>query len=357
VVAEENGVRLLLIALVATAALGQETVAVVSKAVDRKSRLPGELLPYQTVDLRARVAGFVEKVTVDRGSVVKKGDLLVELDAPEMRAQLAEAQAKVQALEAQRAELDARRVAAESVYDRMKNAAQTPGAISQNEVVQAEKVAEAARGSIAALDGSIRSSRASVQVIQDLQAYLKVTAPFDGIIVERWAHPGALAGPSMNPLLKLEQNSRLRLVVAVPETEAGAIVRSAHVAFTVPAFPGQHFSGVVVRLPRSMDAKTRTMPVEADVDNSSGRLAPGMYPEVEWPSRSGRAALLVPPTAIVTTTERTFVIRVSDGRAEWVDVRKGSAAGELVEVLGPLKEGDRVVRRGSDELRPGTPVK
>lgn len=349
--------RLFVIALMASAALAQETVAVVSKAVDRKSRLPGELLPYQTVDLRARVSGFVEKVTVDRGSVVKKGDLLVELDAPEMRAQLAEAQAKVQAFEAQRAELDARRVAAESVYDRMKNAAQTPGAVSQNEVVQAEKVAEAARGSIAALDGSIRSSRASVQVIQDLQAYLKVTAPFDGVIVERWAHPGALAGPTMNPLLKLEQNSRLRLVVAVPESEAGAILKSAHVAFTVPAFPGQRFSGVVARLPRSMDAKTRTMPVEADVDNSSGRLTPGMYPEVEWPSRSGRAALLVPPGAIVTTTERTFVIRVSDGRAEWVDVRKGAAAGDLVEVLGPLKEGDRVVRRGSDELRPGTPVK
>ena len=349
--------RLLIVALVATAALGQETVAVVSKAVDRKSRLPGELLPYQTVDLRARVAGFVEKVTVDRGSVVKKGDLLVELDAPEMRAQLVEAQAKVQALEAQRAELDARRVAAESVYDRMKNASQTPGAISQNEVVQAEKVAEAARGSIAALDGSIRSSRASVQVIQDLQAYLKLTAPFDGVIVERWAHPGALAGPSMNPLLRLEQNSRLRLVVAVPESEAGAIVKSAHVAFTVPAFPGQRFLGIVARLPRSMDAKTRTMPVEADVDNSSGRLAPGMYPEVEWPSRSGHAVLLVPPTAIVTTTERTFVIRVSEGRAEWVDVRKGAAAGDLVEVLGSIKEGDRVVRRGSDELRPGTPVK
>jgi RND family efflux transporter MFP subunit len=248
-------------------------------------------------------------------------------------------------------------VAAESVYERMKNAALTPGAVSQNEVVQAEKVAEAARGSIAALDGSIRSSRASVQVIQDLQAYLKVTAPFDGVIVERWAHPGALAGPSMSPLLKLEQNSRLRLVVSVPESEAGAIVKSAHVAFTVPAFPGQRFSGVVARLPRSMDAKTRTMPVEADVDNSSGKLAPGMYPEVEWPSRSGRAAMLVPPTAIVTTTERTFVIRVTDGRAEWVDVRKGAAAGDLVEVLGSLKEGDRVVRRGSDELRSGTPIK
>ena len=329
----------------------------VAKPVDRKSRLPGEFLPYETVELRARVAGFVDKVNVDRGSIVKKGDLLVELDAPEMRAQLVEAQAKVQAIEAQRAELDAKRLSAESVYSRMHDAAATPGAIAANEVTLAEKAADAARGAIAALDGSIRAARASVQVIQDLQAYLKVTAPFDGVITERWAHPGALAGPGQNPLLKLEQNSRLRLIVAVPEGDVGGIVKGAHVSFTAPAYPGQTFTGVVARIPRSMDAKTRTMAVEADVDNSRSLLAPGMYPEVAWPSHNGRTALLLPPTAIVTTTERTFVIRVADGRAEWVDVRKGAPAGDLVEVFGALKEGDRIVRRGSDELRQGTAIK
>ncbi len=346
-----------LLLLAAVTAMAQETVPVVSKVIERKSRLPGEFLPNEAVELRARVAGFVEKVRVDRGSVVKKGDLLIELDAPEMTAQLAEAKSKTRALEAQRAELDAKRVAAESTYERTKQASATPGAIAQNEVVLAEKAVDAARGSIQALEGSIRASRDAAKALEDLEAYLKVTAPFDGVITERLVHPGALAGPTMGPLLRLEDNSRLRLVVAVPESDVGGIVKGAHVPFTAPAFPGQTFTGVVARIPHSMDAKTRTMAVELDVDNARGQLAPGMFPEVTWPVRNPHKSLLVPPTAVVTTTERTFVIRVTGGKAEWVDVRRGAASGDLVEVLGPLKEGDRVLRRGSDEIRNGTAVK
>lgn len=166
--------------LAAVAALGQETVPVISKRIERKSRLPGEFLPYEAVELRARVTGFVDKVMVDRGSIVKKGDLLVELDAPEMKAQLAEAHSKTQALEAQRAELDAKRLAAESTYARTKAASATPGAIAQNEVVLAEKAVDAARGALQALEGSIRASRDAAKAIEELESYLKVTAPFDG---------------------------------------------------------------------------------------------------------------------------------------------------------------------------------
>jgi RND family efflux transporter MFP subunit len=350
-------VRRVLLLLTAAAAFAQETVPVVSKVIERKSRLPGEFLPYEAVELRARVTGFVDKVLVDRGSVVKKGDLLVELDAPEMKAQLAEARAKEKALESQRAELDAKRVAAESTYERIKTASATPGAVAQNEVILAGKAVDASRASIQALEGSIDAARQSTKALQDLEAYLKVTAPFDGVITERLVHPGALAGPSMGPLLRLEMNSRLRLVAAVPESDVGGIVKGARVPFTVPAYPGQRFSGVVARIPRSMDAKTRTMAVELDVDNRAGLLAPGMYPEVTWPVRNARKSLLVPPSAVVTTTERTFVIRANDGRAEWVDVRKGAGSADLVEVFGALKENDRVVRRGSDEIREGTVVR
>jgi membrane fusion protein (multidrug efflux system) len=343
--------------LAISVALGQETVPVGSKVIERKSRLPGEFLPYLSVELRARVPGFVEKVSVDRGSKVRKGDVLVELDAPEMKAQLAEARSKTQALEAQRAELEAKRVAAESTYQRTKTASATPGAVAGNEVIQAEKAVDAAKASIQALEGSIRASRDAAKAIEDLQAYLKITAPFNGVITERLVHPGALASASSGPLLRLEDNSRLRLVVAVPESDVGGIVNGARVSFTVPAFPGQPFNGVVARIPHSMDQKTRTMAVELDVDNARGLLAPGMFPEVTWPVRNPRKSLLVPPTAIVTTTERTFVIRANNGHAEWVDVRKGAAAGDLVEVFGPLKEADKVLRRGSDEIRNGTALK
>lgn len=96
------------------------------------------------------------------------------------------------------------------------------------------------------------------------------------------------------------------------------------------------------------------MPVEMDVSNSGGKLAPGMFPTVAWPVRRARAALVVPPAAVVTTTERSFVIRSNGGLADWVDVTKGPVLGDGVEVFGNLKAGDQILKRASDEIRPGT---
>jgi RND family efflux transporter MFP subunit len=321
--------------------------------------LPGEFLPYQSVQVSARVNGYVEKVDVDRGSVVKKGHLLAVLSAPEMDAQLAEAESKVQSTDSQRVEAEARLISAKSTHDRLKTASATPGAVAGNELVLAENAVAAAQALVRTQESAKRAAQAAVDAIRDLKNYLRVTAPFDGIITERYVHPGALVGPGANsagPLLKLEQISRLRLVVAVPESDVGAVRTGTHVTFTVPAFPGETFTGSIARIPRSMDPKTRTMAVELDVFNSKGRLAPGMYPEVSWPVNRGRASLLVPPSSIVTTTERTFVIRVENGRAGWVNVRRGSPAGDLVEVYGDLREGDQIVRRATDEIRNGSPV-
>jgi RND family efflux transporter MFP subunit len=250
-------------------------------------------------------------------------------------------------------------VAAQSTYERLQAASETAGAIAGNELIQAEKMVEAAKAAQQGIEMSVAASKASVAALRELEAYLNVTAPFDGVITERYVHPGALAGPAggrTTPLLRLEQISRLRLVVAVPESEAGGIVNRASVPFTVPAYPGSVFRGVVARIGRAMEVKTRTMPVELDVQNPGGRLTPGMYPEVQWPVRTGQAALLVPPSSVVVTSARSFVIRVNDGQAEWVDVRRGRAAGDLVEVFGNLRAGDRIVQQANDEIRDGASV-
>jgi RND family efflux transporter MFP subunit len=334
-----------------------QTVPVVSDRVERTVRLPGEFLPYQSVDLHARVAGFVDTVKVDVGSQVKKGDLLVTLVAPEMKAQLAEAEAKVRTLEAERVEADAKVVAAQSTFERMKAASATPGAIAGNELIQAEKAVEAARAARGASDMSVEAAQAFVSSQRELEALLNVTAPFEATVTERIAHPGALAGPGTSePLLRLQQLTRLRLVVAVPETEVGGIVRNARVPFTLPAYPGQTFRGVVARIPRFLDPKTRTMPVELDVANPGLRLSPGMYPEVQWPVHQQGSSLMVPASAIVTTTARRFVIRVANGRAEWVDVRRGRTSGDLVEVHGNIRAGDQIVIQANDEIRNGASV-
>src|SRR5262249_40444730 len=153
-------------------------------------------------------------------------------------------------------------------------------------------------------------AQAQAQAVKDLVQYLQIKAPFDGIITERNVHPGALVGPGSGstPLLRLHQVSRLRLVVAVPAAVVGALVKGARVPFVVPAYPGETFYGVVNLIAHDLDVKTRTMAVELDVRNQDLRLGAGMYPEVQWPVKRPQPSLLVPPTTIVTTTERTFVI-------------------------------------------------
>ncbi len=364
---------------------------VVSLEMNRQFRLPGELQPFEDVAIYARVPGFVEAINVDRGSVVRRGQLLARLRAPELDAQRSEAEAKsraaksqlveaaarVNSARAQRLEAEAKLAAEEATYQRLKAASATPGAVAGNDVEVALRSVEASRAraqlwgenekaaqaQMKTLEENERAVSEAARTSQNIEAYLRVTAPFDGVITERNAHPGSLAGTggqSAAPMLRLQQVSRLRLVVAVPEIEVAGVAPGTKVNFTVPALPGEQFTGVVRRISRSLDAKTRTMPVELDVNNASGKLAPGMFPEVSWPARRPRPSLFVPPTAVATTTERTFVIRVREGQVEWVDVKRGVAinqpGGDLVEVFGDLSPGDQIAARGTDELRPGLHV-
>jgi len=333
----------------------QDLTPVVAKPLSLTIDLPGEITPFLSVALHAKVQGYVDRVSVDRGSVVKQGDLLAELSAPEIAAQIAEAESKAHVADADRLQAEAQLAAAQSTYDRMKEAANTPGAIAGNELVLAQKQVDAAKAVLNSRQQAGRAAEATVDALRDLQGYLKITAPFEGVVTERLVHPGALVGPGAGSvLLVLQQVSRLRLVVAVPEENVGSIARGAKASFTVPAHPERTYSGTVARIARALDQKTRTMAIELDVWNQDGSLAPGMYSTVKWPVQRKRPALFVPKSSVVTTTERTFVIREQAGRARWVDVKKGVAQGDLIEVSGELQAGDMVVRRGTDELREGT---
>jgi membrane fusion protein (multidrug efflux system) len=352
--------RLLSFFAAAACCFAQQTVDVIQitpKRLDIKLHLPGEILPYQSVDLYARVAGYVEEVLVDKGSAVKKGQLLVRLSAPELNAQRAEAEAKVQAIESQHVEAEAKLLAARTTYESLNDASRTPGAVGANELILAMQAVDAARAVVSVQADLAKAAAASVEALKKLEGYLEVKAPFDGTITERFVHPGALVGPGRSdPMLRLEQHSRLRLVVPVPETAASGIENGARVAFVVPAYPDETFFGLVARIPGSLDPKTRSMPVELDVYNPKGRLGPGMYPEVQWPVHKGRASFFVPATSIVTTTERMFVIRVVSNRAQYVTVTRGAAEAGQVEVFGKLAAGDRIVKLATDEIRDGSTV-
>ena len=310
-----------------------EVVAVVARPLDATLKLPAELAPDESVAIYPRVSGFVDDIPVDRGSPIKKGQLLARLSAPELAAQRAEAESKV--------------AASKSTYDRLKAASATPGAIAGHDL----EVAEA----------SLNAEKSRVDSLRALESYLIVRAPFDGVVTERNVHPGALvgppSGPSVPPMLRVEKIDHLRVTVAVPEADAGAVAVGTPATFTVSTYPGAKFSGKVARIAHEIDPKTRTMAVELDFDNTGARpLVPGAYAEVQWPVHRDAPSLFVPPSAIATTTERTFVDRVRDGKIEQVTVGRGASMGDLVEVFGELAAGDQVLKRGSEVLANGAAV-
>lgn len=337
-----------------------DVVRVVEQPLDVALSLPGELTAYQSVAIHARVNGFVKSVRVDRGSRVHAGDTVAVLEAPELVAQRAEAQSKLQAAEAQLGAAGARADADRGTFDKLKAASATPGVVAGNDVVLAGKAADASQSQVASAQQTVEAARQALNAIRDIEGYLRVTAPFSGVVTERNVHPGALVGPSSGtsgtPMFRVVDTNRLRLVVPVPEAYTSDLKTGAALPFSVAAYPGQSFSGTVARIAQAVDVATRTMAVELDVANARGQLAPGTFAAVGWRVRRSAPSLFVPSASVASTTDRTFVIRVRGGKTEWVDVRTGLTSGPLIEVFGELKAGDEIAGRGTDELRPGTDV-
>jgi RND family efflux transporter MFP subunit len=338
-----------------------DVVHVVEQPLDVKLSLPGELTPYQSVAMFPRVTAFVKTVNVDRGSVVRKGAVLALLEAPELLAQRSEGQSKFQAAEAELAALRARADADAGTYERLRSASATPGVVAGNDLIQAQKTVEADQNQVAAAQQRIEAARQAANALREMEGYLRVTAPFSGVVTERNIHPGALVGSSGGtgsmPMFRLVEHTRLRLVVPVPEPYTAKMASGTVVPFSVAAYPNQLFSGKVARIAQAIDATTRTMAVELDVANQDGRLSPGTFCQVQWPVTRPGPSLLVPSSSVASTTDRTFVIRVRNGKTEWVDVKTGLSTGGLVEVFGDIRAGDTVAARGTDELRPDTNVR
>jgi membrane fusion protein, multidrug efflux system len=345
----------------AQAAPNIEVAKVTAQKLSITVHLPGEIEPYEAVAIFPRVTGFVKSITVDRGSHVRAGQLMAQLEAPELVAQRSEAQSKLQGAKAQLAAAEAKVASDESTYEHLKAAAATPGVVAGNDLFVAQKTSEADRAQVQSQQQNVEAAQQALQAVTETEAYLQVKAPFDGIVIERNVHPGALVGPggaasAANPMLRIETLSRLRVVVPVPENYAAGVPERMKVDFTVPAFPGRIFHGTIARISHAVDVKTRTMPVELEATNPHAELSPGTFAEVLWPVRRNYPTLFVPTSAVATTLEHVFVVRIRDGKAEWVDVKTGATVEKMSEVFGDLHEGDTVAARGTDELRPGTAV-
>jgi RND family efflux transporter MFP subunit len=363
-------------------------VRVEKRTLDRMLDLPGQLLAFQDVPLHSKVEGYISSISVDRGSSVHKGQVLIKVNAPEVDASVREAEAKESAAEAgyrqavsayqsivsKQAESRAKLDADSLTWNRLVEAARTPGAIAQNEVdIQAKTVeedkarADSLKAEIAAADQVVQAQKNNLKAAQHvvdsmkaMLAYLEIRAPFDGVITERNVHEGSIVsvsaekrGESDVPLLRVQQKNLLRLVVAVPEACVSGCKVGEKISFSVPAFPGKDFAGRIARLGFALDQKTRTMPVELDVSNQDGQLEPGMFATVKWDVTRPYETLFVPATAVGEDLKGAFVIRVRDGVAERVTVTRGQQMGNLAEICGDLAEGEEVTLKATNEFKTG----
>jgi membrane fusion protein, multidrug efflux system len=339
-----------------------EVVPVASQKLATVFTLPAQLVPFQTVDIYPKVTGFMDVIRVDRGSRVRKGELIIRLSAPELVAQRAQAESALRAAQSQLTTVQAKLTADKGTYLHMASAAQTPGVVAENDVMVASQTATADQGQVQSAENNVAAAREVLRSVTQLESYLSIYAPFDGVVTTRNLHPGALVGPASGPsgtmpIVQIADGTHLRLVVPVPEAYVGEMQIGQQVAFSVPANPGQTFHGPIARVSHDVSPNTRTMPVELDIHNSDNGLAPGSFSSVQWPVRRAVPTMFVPVSSVTNDQQRTFVERVRSGKVEWVDVVTGLSVNGNIEVFGDLKPGDEVIRNATDAIRPGQQVK
>lgn len=307
--------------------------------------LPGELVAFQNVDLYAKVSSFVKRLYVDVGSQVQQGQLLAVMEAPEINAQRDGAESRVKSQEAIY-------LASKANYDRLLETSKTPGTVSPNDL----DLANARQKSDYA---QYMAAKSAVKEITDNRNYLEIRAPFAGVITTRNVSAGAYVGPGAGavPMFTLQEEKKLRLVINLPESNAGVLNQNGVVKFTVKSLPGRYFEAKTSRISGALDSRLRAQHVEMDVNNDSKALLPGMIPEVKIPLHSGNAQVFViPNSALLNSSQGVFVIKVTNGKTIWTPVSTGIKTEDKVSVYGNLNKNDTLITNVTEEVRNGAAV-
>jgi RND family efflux transporter MFP subunit len=312
-------------------------------SIKKDLSLPGELEPNENAQIRAKVQGYIRKVNVDIGSRVHKGQVLALIDAPEINSRVQEINAKVKAAQA-------RYQSSKDYYERISTASKAEGVIAASELQRTQN-------QMLADESEYRATLYSAASYRQMGKYLAIVAPYSGIITKRNIDQGSFVGnPNEHPLFELEDNSILRLKVAVPEAYTGAVLLGNSGDLTTHSVPDKKFKAKLVRKAGSINNATRSEIWEFEVPNPNRELKAGSYADVKLHLLRSQPSLVVPASAIVTTLEKKFVIKVSNNTTQWTDVRTGFNMGDKQEVFGDLQAGDTIVLKGNEELKADTKV-
>ena len=354
------------------------TVDVTLRPVAQRLTLSSELVPFQEIEVYAKEAGYVKELNVDYGSHVRKGQIMAVLEVPELQAQLDEDKAAIRAQQDQvaRAESEVGRAKAQHnmvhlQYQRLAGVAKAKaGLVAQQEVddaegkdLAAESQMDAAKGTYQGAQSQLVVAQAKLSHDQALYDYSKITAPFDGVVTQRYANLGALmqAGTTSTqatPLVRLSDESLYRLVIPVPESDVKYIHVGDPVAVRVPSLNDLTVRGKVARFSVDVSGATRTMHTEVDIPNANGKLIPGTYAEADIMLGNNPAALVVPLQAIDRQGDQTSVMVVDpDNRIQIKQVTLGIQMPDYVAVTSGLAAGEQVVVTDRSGLKTGQTVK
>jgi RND family efflux transporter MFP subunit len=303
--------------------------------VSRFINLPGEVRPLYEVTLFAKVDGYLDKLTVDKGDSVKAGDLIADIDVPELRANLVKYKAELELAQAEFKQMS-----------------------------EASADSEATKNRLAVASGKLAVAKGNVQYTESMLKYARVVAPFSGIITKRYVDPGAYipvpnaaSTPEAAAIVNLTDFKTVRLQVAVPETEATHVKIGQSIRWTADDFPGEHFDGTVTRAYWALDKATKTMLTETQIANPGMKLQPGMLVNARIGIEKKSDALLLPAEALVKEKTNSFIFIFNDGKLKKAPVQVGFNDGTNVEIVAGVKPADLAIVPGQLALRDGQPVK
>jgi RND family efflux transporter MFP subunit len=362
----------------ASAAVTVGVTKVVKKTLSRQITLSSELVPFQEIDVYAKESGYVQKLDVDYGTHVKTGQVMATLEIPELQAQLEQDQAEIKNAmnQASRADHELTRYNAQYnalhlEYTRLKQVFETqPGIVAQQEVddaqgkdLAASSQVDAGKAALDAAQSQLSAAKAKLAHDQTLFDYSKITAPFAGVVTERYANLGTLvqAGTSSStqamPIVQLSQDDLFRLVIPIPESYVRYIRAGDPVNVRVPSL-NRAFPGKVARFSVDVRADTRTMHTEVDVPNADRVLMPGLYAEADVDLDQKEDVPTVPLQALSHEGNKTTVFVVNhDGQVDERAVQVGLQTTSDAEILSGIGEGEQVVVSDRSGLKPGQKVR
>jgi RND family efflux transporter MFP subunit len=315
-------------------------------APEQEIVLPSNIQAFTDAPIYARTSGYLKRWTVDMGARVKSGQLLAEIDTPEVDQQLQQARADLATAEAN---LRLAQITADRYVGLLKTES-----VSQQE-------ADNATGSLEAKRATVLSAQHNVKRLEEMQAFQKIYAPFDGVITVRNTDVGALINSGSNgtakELFHIAATHKLRVYVNVPQTYWPAAKPGLRADLTLPEFPGRRFQGTLVRTADSLDSASRTMLAEVDVDNPTGELKPGAYAEMHLKLPSRGNVFVLPTSALLFRSDGMQIAVVRDGRVVFIPVILGRDFGTKVEISSGLRGDEAIVINPPDSLISGQAVR